>query len=87
LDKSKTNIFISLYFTELWPQAKLSKHELTCPAHVCHTCAIENPEAQTLKGAGALIKCVRCPTAFHYNDFCIAAGTLDDVNLIDVRRR
>ncbi|KAK3095090.1 hypothetical protein FSP39_010180 [Pinctada imbricata] len=45
-----------------------------CPLHICQSCAYENP-----KGAkacrGRLLRCVRCPTAYHIGDFCIAAGS------------
>lgn len=30
---------------------------------------------QNLLVAGRLLRCVRCPTAYHTGDFCIAAGS------------
>ncbi|XP_005102412.1 histone-lysine N-methyltransferase NSD2 [Aplysia californica] len=49
-----------------------------CPLHTCATCAVDNlrnPRACK----GRLFKCVRCPTAYHVGDFCVAAGS---VNLV-----
>ena len=60
--------------TPLWPQAKLQP--LVCPAHTCHTCASDNPRDPVMKHGGQLSRCVRCPTAYHYGDTCVAAGTV-----------
>ena len=59
----------------LWPQHRMNgdKH-LTCPAHVCHTCASDNPKDPYMKYNSKLVKCVRCPTAYHSGDYCVAAG-------------
>jgi len=45
-----------------------------CPLHTCTTCTVDNtknPKATK----GRLFKCVRCPTAYHSGDMCIAAGS------------
>ncbi|PVD31080.1 hypothetical protein C0Q70_10357 [Pomacea canaliculata] len=56
------------------PQARMEGKGFICPLHVCATCAadnIRNPKAVK----GRLLRCVRCPTAYHVGDFCIAAGS------------
>jgi hypothetical protein len=59
----------------LWPQARFSGKLLTCPAHMCHTCASDNPKDPYMKYNSKLVKCIRCPTAYHSGDYCVAAGT------------
>ena len=58
----------------LWPQARYSEHALTCPGHICHTCASDNPKDPYMKYNTKLLKCIRCPTAYHSGDHCVAAG-------------
>ena len=59
----------------LWPQARLTgDNTLTCPIHVCHTCASDNPKDPYMKYNSKLVKCIRCPTAYHSGDYCVAAG-------------
>ena len=60
----------------LWPQAQFTEKQLTCPAHLCHTCASENPKDPFMKYSSKLVRCVRCPTAYHSGDHCVAAGTV-----------
>ena len=61
----------------LWPQHRITGDAvLTCPAHSCHTCASDNPKDPYMKYNNKLVKCIRCPTAYHSNDFCVAAGTV-----------
>ncbi|KAL3864307.1 hypothetical protein ACJMK2_005998 [Sinanodonta woodiana] len=46
-----------------------------CPLHVCHTCWAESAKnPKTMKGP--FLRCVRCPTAYHVGDFCLAAGSI-----------
>ncbi|XP_037089541.1 histone-lysine N-methyltransferase NSD2-like [Pollicipes pollicipes] len=61
----------------LFPQATSSEHRLVCPLHVCHTCVSEDPRrlAAQFKPTDKLFKCVRCPTAYHASERCVAAGT------------
>ncbi|KAK7109515.1 histone-lysine N-methyltransferase NSD2-like [Littorina saxatilis] len=47
----------------------------TCPHHICATCAADVPRnPKSIKGR--LYRCVRCPTAYHVGDFCVAAGSI-----------
>ncbi|XP_069827203.1 histone-lysine N-methyltransferase, H3 lysine-36 specific isoform X2 [Dendropsophus ebraccatus] len=46
-----------------------------CSLHVCVTCHSNNPNNQSAS-KGRLMRCVRCPVAYHANDFCQAAGTV-----------
>ena len=60
----------------LWPQHKLTNGHIYCPAHTCHTCASDNPKDPVMKYNEKLMHCVRCPTAYHTGDHCVAAGTI-----------
>ncbi|XP_062572179.1 histone-lysine N-methyltransferase NSD2-like [Saccostrea cucullata] len=51
-----------------------TKNGFVCPLHQCATCSIENSK-KTKASKGRLVRCVRCPTAYHTGDFCIAAGS------------
>ncbi|XP_057676833.1 uncharacterized protein nsd1b isoform X2 [Corythoichthys intestinalis] len=44
-----------------------------CSIHVCLTCFIYNPGSPSAS-KGRLVRCVRCPVAYHSNDMCLAAG-------------
>ena len=57
-------------------QARFGEKQLTCPAHVCHTCASDNPKEPFMKYNKPLLRCIRCPTAYHSGDFCVTAGTV-----------
>uniref|UniRef100_A0A8C9WJH2 Histone-lysine N-methyltransferase, H3 lysine-36 specific n=1 Tax=Scleropages formosus TaxID=113540 RepID=A0A8C9WJH2_SCLFO len=46
-----------------------------CSLHVCLACYITNP-ANPSVSKGRLTRCVRCPVAYHANDYCIAAGSI-----------
>ncbi|KAJ8247169.1 hypothetical protein GJAV_G00259560 [Gymnothorax javanicus] len=46
-----------------------------CSLHVCLSCFITNP-ANPSVSKGRLTRCVRCPVAYHANDFCMAAGSI-----------
>uniref|UniRef100_W5N3A3 PHD-type domain-containing protein n=2 Tax=Lepisosteus oculatus TaxID=7918 RepID=W5N3A3_LEPOC len=46
-----------------------------CSLHVCLSCFIANP-ANPSVSKGRLTRCVRCPVAYHANDFCMAAGSV-----------
>lgn len=55
--------------------ARFEGKGFVCPHHVCATCAAD--AARNLKSVkGRLYRCVRCPTAYHVGDFCIAAGSI-----------
>lgn len=65
----------------LWPQATYTSYKgviqnLTCPQHVCHTCVSDNPRDN--KGRSVherLVRCIRCPTSYHYGNYCVPAGS------------
>ncbi|XP_063303376.1 histone-lysine N-methyltransferase, H3 lysine-36 specific isoform X2 [Pelobates fuscus] len=46
-----------------------------CSLHICMTCHATNPSNPSAS-KGRLMRCVRCPVAYHANDFCMAAGTV-----------
>ncbi|XP_030649135.1 histone-lysine N-methyltransferase, H3 lysine-36 and H4 lysine-20 specific [Chanos chanos] len=46
-----------------------------CPLHACLSCFIANP-ANPSATKGRLTRCVRCPIAYHANDYCVAAGSI-----------
>uniref|UniRef100_A0A8C8DRT5 Histone-lysine N-methyltransferase NSD3 n=1 Tax=Oryzias sinensis TaxID=183150 RepID=A0A8C8DRT5_9TELE len=45
-----------------------------CPQHSCSTCCLERDLQRASKGR--LIHCIRCPTAYHTSDVCMAAGSV-----------
>ncbi|KAI5614321.1 histone-lysine N-methyltransferase NSD3 isoform X1, partial [Silurus asotus] len=47
---------------------------LRCPQHCCSTCWLEKDSQKALKGR--MMRCIRCPLAFHTGDLCIAAGSV-----------
>ncbi|XP_066575827.1 histone-lysine N-methyltransferase NSD2 isoform X1 [Amia ocellicauda] len=44
-----------------------------CPLHVCLSCNISNP-TKLKSTKGKMLRCVRCPVAYHIGELCIAAG-------------
>lgn len=49
---------------------------LTCPQHVCHTCASDDPRNATLRfNHERLVRCILCPTAYHTGNYCVPAGS------------
>ncbi|XP_030621396.1 histone-lysine N-methyltransferase, H3 lysine-36 and H4 lysine-20 specific [Chanos chanos] len=50
-----------------------------CSLHVCLSCFITNP-ANPCSSKGRLTRCVRCPVAYHANDYCMAAGSVPLAN-------
>ncbi|XP_035391480.1 histone-lysine N-methyltransferase NSD3 isoform X3 [Electrophorus electricus] len=47
---------------------------LRCPQHSCATCCLERDLHKASKGR--LMRCVRCPVAYHVGDGCVAAGSV-----------
>uniref|UniRef100_A0A3Q2D8J0 Histone-lysine N-methyltransferase NSD3 n=1 Tax=Cyprinodon variegatus TaxID=28743 RepID=A0A3Q2D8J0_CYPVA len=45
-----------------------------CPQHSCSTCCLERDVQRASKGR--LIRCIRCPLAYHPSDGCLAAGSV-----------
>ncbi|XP_060771322.1 histone-lysine N-methyltransferase, H3 lysine-36 specific isoform X2 [Neoarius graeffei] len=50
-----------------------------CSLHVCLSCYITNPTNPS-SSKGRLTRCVRCPVAYHANDYCMAAGSIPLAN-------
>ncbi|XP_043997467.1 uncharacterized protein nsd1b [Gambusia affinis] len=46
-----------------------------CSIHVCLTCYISSPGSSAVS-KGRLVRCVRCPVAYHATDLCMAAGSV-----------
>ncbi|KAM9744520.1 histone-lysine N-methyltransferase NSD3 isoform 2-T2 [Menidia menidia] len=45
-----------------------------CPQHSCAACCLERDLQRASKGR--LIRCIRCPLAYHTSDGCMAAGSV-----------
>nr|DBA30915.1 TPA: hypothetical protein GDO54_006840 [Pyxicephalus adspersus] len=58
-----------------YPPALQLNKGFRCSLHVCITCHANNPSNPSAS-KGRLMRCVRCPVAYHANDFCVAAGTV-----------
>ncbi|GLH06500.1 Probable histone-lysine N-methyltransferase Mes-4 [Gryllus bimaculatus] len=49
---------------------------LTCPQHVCHTCASDDPRNATMRfNHERLVRCILCPTTYHTGNYCVPAGS------------
>uniref|UniRef100_A0A1A7WSB3 Histone-lysine N-methyltransferase NSD3 n=1 Tax=Iconisemion striatum TaxID=60296 RepID=A0A1A7WSB3_9TELE len=46
----------------------------SCPQHSCSTCCLQRDVQRATKGR--LIRCIRCPLAYHPGDGCLAAGSV-----------
>uniref|UniRef100_A0A8C5M523 Histone-lysine N-methyltransferase, H3 lysine-36 specific n=1 Tax=Leptobrachium leishanense TaxID=445787 RepID=A0A8C5M523_9ANUR len=46
-----------------------------CSLHMCMTCFAANPSNPSAS-KGRLMRCSRCPIAYHVNDFCLPAGSV-----------
>ncbi|XP_036013799.1 histone-lysine N-methyltransferase, H3 lysine-36 specific isoform X3 [Mus musculus] len=57
-----------------YPPTVTQNKGFRCPLHICITCHAANP-ANVSASKGRLMRCVRCPVAYHANDFCLAAGS------------
>ncbi|XP_067391319.1 histone-lysine N-methyltransferase, H3 lysine-36 specific [Emydura macquarii macquarii] len=58
-----------------YPPTVTQNKGFRCSLHICMTCHAANP-ANLSASKGRLMRCVRCPVAYHANDFCLAAGTV-----------
>uniref|UniRef100_A0A1A8FDW8 Histone-lysine N-methyltransferase NSD3 n=2 Tax=Nothobranchius korthausae TaxID=1143690 RepID=A0A1A8FDW8_9TELE len=54
--------------------ASSSDGGFSCPQHSCSTCCLERDVQRASKGR--LIRCIRCPLAYHPGDGCLAAGSV-----------
>ncbi|XP_066278922.1 histone-lysine N-methyltransferase NSD2-like isoform X2 [Branchiostoma lanceolatum] len=61
-----------------FPNTVFEAKGFRCPLHVCGTCvAVAGGDVKKVKSRGRILaRCVRCPTAYHVNDSCIAAGCI-----------
>ncbi|XP_062842786.1 histone-lysine N-methyltransferase, H3 lysine-36 specific isoform X2 [Trichomycterus rosablanca] len=57
----------------------LQQKGFRCSLHACLSCFITNP-ANPNVSKGRLTRCVRCPVAYHANDYCMAAGSVTLAN-------
>ncbi|XP_041133705.1 histone-lysine N-methyltransferase NSD2-like [Polyodon spathula] len=56
-----------------YPPSVFANKGFRCPLHCCVSCFVNNPS--NLKSTkGKMVRCVRCPAAYHAGDTCIAAG-------------
>ena len=60
---------------------KLENNKLTCPLHSCGTCANDKENSSTSKKR--ILRCVRCPTAYHASR-CLVAGCVQLTNTLMV---
>uniref|UniRef100_A0A803TBS3 Histone-lysine N-methyltransferase, H3 lysine-36 specific n=1 Tax=Anolis carolinensis TaxID=28377 RepID=A0A803TBS3_ANOCA len=58
-----------------YPPTVIQNKGFRCSLHICMTCHAANP-TNVSASKGRLMRCVRCPVAYHSNDFCLAAGTV-----------
>nr|XP_060621609.1 histone-lysine N-methyltransferase, H3 lysine-36 specific isoform X2 [Anolis sagrei ordinatus] len=58
-----------------YPPTVMQNKGFRCSLHICMTCHAANP-TNVSASKGRLMRCVRCPVAYHSNDFCLAAGTV-----------
>uniref|UniRef100_A0A8C1WJ54 Histone-lysine N-methyltransferase NSD3 n=1 Tax=Cyprinus carpio TaxID=7962 RepID=A0A8C1WJ54_CYPCA len=47
---------------------------LRCPQHSCATCCLDRDLHKASKGR--MMRCIRCPVAYHTGDGCVAAGSV-----------
>ncbi|NXE72238.1 NSD1 protein, partial [Cochlearius cochlearius] len=58
-----------------YPPTVVQNKGFRCSLHICMTCHAANP-TNVSASKGRLMRCVRCPVAYHSNDFCLAAGSV-----------
>ncbi|XP_075224627.1 nuclear receptor binding SET domain protein isoform X2 [Lycorma delicatula] len=69
-----------------WPQtswtsggkrgSQIKADVMTCPQHSCHTCVSDNPAVMKARFQNdKLVRCLRCPTSYHYGNHCLPAGS------------
>lgn len=59
---------------ENWNQSEFTESDFKCPLHVCHTCYSNNVNQTTMTTKFTF--CIKCLTAYHYDSWCIPAGTI-----------
>ena len=63
-----------------FPSARIENGRLLCSLHYCRICSSEKKGIQL---RGKLLRCIRCPTAYHINT-CFVAGCLQLTNQLMV---
>ena len=57
-------------------QYNKSSKTWTCPLHECHCCQkLVQENLQPAKRKEPVLKCVRCPSAYHQSEKCLPAGS------------
>ncbi|XP_042841068.1 histone-lysine N-methyltransferase NSD2 isoform X1 [Panthera tigris] len=56
-----------------YPLTVFESRGFRCPLHSCVTCHASNP-SNPRPSKGKMMRCVRCPVAYHGGDACLAAG-------------
>ncbi|XP_072835020.1 histone-lysine N-methyltransferase NSD3 isoform X3 [Pogona vitticeps] len=57
-----------------FPTAVFESRGFRCPQHSCTACSVDKDIHKASKGR--MVRCLRCPIAYHAGDGCIAAGSL-----------
>ncbi|XP_031295955.2 histone-lysine N-methyltransferase NSD3 isoform X3 [Camelus dromedarius] len=57
-----------------FPTAIFESKGFRCPQHCCSACSMEKDIHKASKGR--MMRCLRCPMAYHSGDTCIAAGSI-----------
>ncbi|KAF0878356.1 NSD3 methyltransferase, partial [Crocuta crocuta] len=57
-----------------FPTAIFESKGFRCPQHCCSACSMEKDIYKASKGR--MMRCLRCPIAYHSGDACIAAGSI-----------
>uniref|UniRef100_A0A2K6F557 Nuclear receptor binding SET domain protein 3 n=1 Tax=Propithecus coquereli TaxID=379532 RepID=A0A2K6F557_PROCO len=57
-----------------FPTAVFESKGFRCPQHCCSACSMEKDIHKASKGR--MMRCLRCPVAYHSGDACIAAGSI-----------
>ncbi|XP_006201184.1 histone-lysine N-methyltransferase NSD3 isoform X3 [Vicugna pacos] len=57
-----------------FPTAIFESKGFRCPQHCCSACSMEKDIHKASKGR--MMRCLRCPVAYHSGDTCIAAGSI-----------
>ncbi|XP_076992335.1 histone-lysine N-methyltransferase NSD2 isoform X2 [Tamandua tetradactyla] len=58
-----------------YPLTVFESRGFRCPLHSCVSCHVSNPSSPR-PSKGKMMRCVRCPVAYHGGDACLAAGCL-----------
>ncbi|OBS67073.1 hypothetical protein A6R68_04380, partial [Neotoma lepida] len=57
-----------------FPTAIFESKGFRCPQHCCSSCSVEKDIYKASKGR--MMRCLRCPVAYHFGDACVAAGSV-----------